>query len=51
MTWLGGQFDPAKLDWYRAEMRERIALAQVLPEIFTHLLRLTTQPASAASTP
>ncbi|KWC91591.1 hypothetical protein [Burkholderia cepacia] len=39
MTWLGGQFDPAKLDWYRTEMRERIALARVLPEIFSYLLK------------
>ncbi len=45
MTWLGGQYDPAKLDWYRAEMRERIALARQLPMVFAHLLRTMT-PAS-----
>lgn len=42
MTWLGGQFDAAKLDWYRAELRERIALAQALPGVFAHLVRSMT---------
>lgn len=50
MTWLGGQFDPAKLDWYRTEMRERIALARQLPMVFAHLLRTMT-PASVTPVP
>ncbi|KVD05536.1 hypothetical protein WI77_27055 [Burkholderia ubonensis] len=44
MTWLGGQFDPAKLEWYRVEMRERIALARQLQVIFAYLLRRMTPP-------
>ncbi|WP_423383536.1 hypothetical protein [Burkholderia sp. LMG 32019] len=48
VTWIGGHFDAAKLDWYRVEMCERIGLCRVLPEFWAYLRHALMPPASPA---
>ncbi|WP_244122599.1 hypothetical protein [Burkholderia multivorans] len=45
VAFVGGHFDEAKLDGYRAELRERISLCGVLPDFMRRMLaRLTPDP-------
>ena len=46
-AYIGGHFDPAKLDGYRNEMNERIGLCRVLPPFLERLL--ATMPARIAA--
>lgn len=48
MVYVGGHFDPAKLDAYRVEMNERIGLCRVLPPFMDRLLATMPRPAAAA---
>ncbi|CAN7803578.1 hypothetical protein [Paraburkholderia hospita] len=45
MVYVGGHFDPAKLDAYRVEMNERIGLCRVLPPFMDRLLATMPRPA------
>ncbi|KAF1065545.1 hypothetical protein [Burkholderia gladioli] len=38
---IGGHFEPAKLDFYRVELRERIGLSRMLPSFVEHLSQTT----------
>jgi len=46
-AYVGGHFDPAKLDAYRGEMNQRIGLCRVLPPFLERLLA-TMEPRPAA---
>ncbi|MBN3815854.1 hypothetical protein G3N57_04195 [Paraburkholderia sp. Se-20369] len=48
VAFVGGHFDEAKLDGYRAELRERIGLCRVLPA-FMQCLRASLTPAPGAN--
>ncbi|RFU44528.1 hypothetical protein [Paraburkholderia sp. DHOC27] len=47
MVYIGGHFDPAKLEVYRVEMNERIGLCRVLPPFMEHMLATMTPPAAS----
>jgi len=48
-VYIGGQFDPAKLDAYRVEMNERIGLCRVLPPFMHRMLATMTPPTARAA--
>jgi hypothetical protein len=51
-AFVGGHFDEAKLDGYRAELRERIGLCGVLPAFMRRMLAsLTPDPRAALAVP
>jgi hypothetical protein len=43
-AWVGGHFDPAKLETYRVEMNERIGLCRVLPPFMNRMLATMAPP-------
>jgi hypothetical protein len=43
---IGGEFDEAKLDGYRAELASRIALCKVLPDFMRRMTAILTPPAA-----
>ncbi len=48
---MGGHFDDAKVEVYRAELRGRIGLCRMLPSFMEHLLNTMTVPATTSATP
>ena len=50
-VYLGGHFDPAKLDAYRVEMNERIGLCRVLPPFMERMLASMAPPAAGEAAP